>query len=58
MRAAAILLLAASPAFAQAPKNPEGWAQQPPVPWVPDGAPRHTSKALKLTPRGVMHPSV
>ncbi|HUL80055.1 MAG TPA: DUF1080 domain-containing protein [Vicinamibacteria bacterium] len=27
MRAAAILLLAASPAFAQAPKNPEGWAQ-------------------------------
>jgi len=27
MRAAAILLLAASPAFAQAPKSPEGWAQ-------------------------------
>jgi len=27
MRAAAILLLAASPAFAQAPKDPEGWAQ-------------------------------
>jgi hypothetical protein len=27
MRAAAILLLAASPALAQAPKDPEGWAQ-------------------------------
>ena len=27
MRIAAILLLAASPAFAQAPKDPEGWAQ-------------------------------
>jgi len=27
MRVAAILLLAASPAFAQAPKDPEGWAQ-------------------------------
>jgi hypothetical protein len=27
MRAAAILLLAASPAFAQAPPDPEGWAQ-------------------------------
>jgi hypothetical protein len=27
MRAAAILLLAASPVFAQAPKDPEGWAQ-------------------------------
>ena len=27
MRAAAVLLLAVSPAFAQAPKDPEGWAQ-------------------------------
>ena len=48
MRAAAILLLVASPAFAQAPKDPEGWAQHDlnrPAPAVVDpgtGVPAET----------------